>query len=312
MKPITIRVLLATFVAIAASSASALDAIFFSQSNSNPVFESTITYNSLGSRTLYIWATDGTQVTPPVAAPYVPPTWPPSLPPTTAYFSYDLGVAGVLPSTISLTAGSIENPVILDASGNTFQRDTDWDGGLATPGHPTPAATVTRWNAASSFTSSDVSHVSPGAITGLTAVCLPVPTTGTGTPTAVDTNIHTGLSISPDNLYSGPQPGYSATAHAFLLGEVTFTLNSPGEAVLNVYPSTLNTSASSAIGYSYATGSSPNFATAYVDLSANYSQITGGTYATVAIDVVPEPATWSLLAVGAGTLVSFGRRRLVR
>ena len=307
MKPITTRILLATFVAIAASSASAIDSIFFSQSNTSPVAESTVTYTSLGSQTLYIWATDGTQVTPATASLAI--GWPPSLPPTTAYFSYDLGVAGALTSAISLTAGSIENPAILDASGNTFQRDTDWDGGLATPGHPTPAATVTRWNSASNFTSADTSHVSASAVTGLNAVCLPVPTSGIGTPTGVDANIHTGLSISPDDLYSGAQPGYNAAGHAFLLGEVTFTINSfnsPGDTVLHILPSTLNTSAASAIGTSNSTGSSPNFATTYTDLSSHFAM------GAATIDVVPEPATWSLFAVGAVALVSFGRRRSLR
>src|SRR5262249_32500505 len=204
----------------------------------------TITYNSLGSKTLYIWARDGTQVSPATAS--TATGWPASLPPTTAYFSYDLGVTGALASAISLTAGSISNFAILDASGNTFTRDTDWDGGLVSPGHPTPAATVMRWNSASNFTSVDVSHVSPSAITGLDATAIPVPTTSTGTPTGVDTHIHVGLSISPDDLYSGAQPGYNSTAHAFLLGQVTFTINSfnlPGTTVLHINPSSLNTTA---------------------------------------------------------------------
>jgi len=293
---------------MAASSALSQDAIFFSQSNTSgsPSDSQTFTYNSLGSHTLYIWATDGTQVSPATAS--TATGWPRSLPPTTAYFSYDLGVTGALASAISLTAGAIDNFPILNGSGVTFTRDTDWDGGQPSP---TPPATVMRWNSASNFTLADVSHVSPGAITGLNAVVLPVPTTSTGTPTGVDTNIHTGLSVTPDTLYSGPQPGYSAATHAFLLGEVTFTINSvnsPGDTVLHVNPSTTNPPASigSAIGTSNATGSSPNFVATYNNLSPNFN------LGAATINVVPEPASWSLLAVGAVALLSFGRRRALR
>src|SRR5262249_34347322 len=231
---------------------------------------STITITSLGSHTLYIWVTDGTQVSPPVTSPPISPSWPAQFPPSSAYLSYDLGVTGPLASAISLTAASMANPVILDQNGQPLQRDTDWNGA-------TPPATVTRWGAASHFTS-DPSHVSPSSITGLDAITLPMPTTSTGTPTGVDTHIHTGLSISPNDLYSGAQPGYNAAAHAFLLGDVTFTVNSfnsPGDTVLHILPSSLNTTTASAIGYSNSTGGpAPFFTAAYVDLSSNFNLAT--------------------------------------
>src|SRR5262249_23669282 len=74
MKSFTIRVFFTTCITmVAVASASALDPIWFSQSNVNPGAAppggvSTITYNSLGSQTLYIWATDGTQVSPATCA----------------------------------------------------------------------------------------------------------------------------------------------------------------------------------------------------------------------------------------------------
>src|SRR6478736_2389501 len=154
MRSVTIRILFIACAAMAASSALSQDAIFFSQSNTSgsPSDSQTFTYNSLGSHTLYIWATDGTQVSPATAS--TATGWPPSLPPTTAYFSYDLGVTGALASAISLTAGAIDNFPILNGSGVTFTRDTDWDGGQPSP---TPPATVMRWNSASNFTLADVS-----------------------------------------------------------------------------------------------------------------------------------------------------------
>ena len=109
MRSFTIRAFLAILMATAALSASANDTLFISTSNIDPGpapagDSSTITINSLGSHTVYIWATDGTEVTPPVTSPPIPASWPAQLPPTTAFFAYDLGVTGPLASAISLTA----------------------------------------------------------------------------------------------------------------------------------------------------------------------------------------------------------------
>jgi hypothetical protein len=223
---------------------------------------------------LYIWATGinvADNVTPATAS--TATGWPASLPPTTAYFSYDLGSAGTSASAISLTGASINNPNILNASSATFTRDTDWDGGQASP---TPAVTVTRWNSASSFTTLDTSHVTAGAITGLNAVTLPVPTSQTGTPTGVDTSVHTGLASSAfDGEPQANQPGYDATHNTFLVGTVTFNTaaaNTAGSTTLKINPSTLNSSIGSAIGTSNATGGpSPNFVSSVNNLANAYA-----------------------------------------
>jgi hypothetical protein len=375
MRSITIRILLAILMATTALSALADDFLFMSPSNVDPGpvpvgGSSTITISSLGTHTLYIWATDGTQVTPPVTSPPIPATWPASIPPTTAFFSYDLSVTGPVASAISLTAAKIENPVILDQNGNPLQGNTDWNGA-------TPPATVTRWGGASSFIVGINSQATASAITQLNATALPLATPSTGTPTGVDTHIHTGLSISPNDLYSGAQPGYNAAAHAFLVGEVSFTVNSfnsPGDTVLRILPSSLG------LGYTYPAGNPGTYTSVYENLTFNYNAVLNVVYAkgdwnhdgeaNVAdisvmsaamrdlsaydstnslsptqlaligdfdnsgtvdnkdmqgqinlvangggngmLTAVPEPATWSLLAVATAALVSVGRRRLVR
>jgi len=198
--------------------------------------------------------------------------WPASLPPTTAYFTYDLGSAGTSPAAITLTGASINNPNILNASNATFTRDTDWDGGQASP---TPAAAVTRWNSASSFSSLDTSHVTAAAITGLNAVALPTPLSSSGPPTGVDTNVHTGLaSLSFTGEPQSSQPGYDAAHNTFLVGTVTFTVvSNTASTQLKINPSTLNppTSVGSAIGTSNATGSAPNFVPTVNNLANAYA-----------------------------------------
>ena len=285
------------FAATIASSASAQESLFFSQSNTtgNPAGSQTFAYSSLGAQTLYIWATDvsaADNVTPATAS--TATGWPTALPPTTAYFSYDLGSAGTSAAAISLTGGSIANPNIINASSATFLADTDWDGGLSTTGHPTPVATVTRWNSASSFGLADTSHVSASAVTGLNAVTLAVPlstnggstpTDPSGVPTGVNTNVHPGLA---DTAFVGEpqasQPGYDAVNHTFLVGTVTFntvSANTAGSTTLKINPSTLNTSANSAIGTSNSTGASPNFTSTYTNLATNYAM------GTATINVTP-------------------------
>jgi hypothetical protein len=274
MRSFTIRLVLAILIATTALSALADDFLFMSPSDVDPGpvpvgGSSTITITSLGAHTLYIWATDGTQVTPPVTSPPIPASWPASIPPTTAFFSYDLSVTGPVASAISFTAAKIENPVILDQNGNPLQGNTDWNGA-------TPPATVTRWDAASSFIVGVNSQATASAITQLNATTLPLATPSTGTPTGVDTHIHTGLSISPNDLYSGAQPGYNAAAHDFLVGEVSFTVNSfnsPGDTVLRILPSSLG------LGYTYPAGNPGTYTSVYEDLTFNYTATLNVVYA---------------------------------
>src|SRR5436190_4600801 len=146
----TMKVMLAMmFAATITSSASALDTIYFTPSPTDGTL-GTQTFSfgpSLTNQTLYLWSTNGTSVSPDNT---YQPGFPSSLPPTTSYFSYDLGLSAT--SNVNLTAAQVSNFNILSSRGLPLTRDPDWDDALTTPGHPTAAATVTRWNAASSFT----------------------------------------------------------------------------------------------------------------------------------------------------------------
>lgn len=268
------------FAATIASSAAALDTIYFTASPTNGTLGSqTFSFApSLSNQVLYIWSTNGTSVSPATAS--TATAWPTDKPPTTAYFSYDLGLSAT--TNVALSSAAIDNFNILDNTGNPFSRDTDWNGANA-------AATVTRWNSQSSFTVGLNSQATASAITQLNAVSLPVPTTQTGTPSAVDTTIHTGLTgtgLTPNSGFVGAQPGYDAAHNAYLIGEVHFntTATSGTGTTLQVKSSTLNTSASSAIGTSNATGATPNFTATYTDLSTNFSQA-AGVFATATINV---------------------------
>src|SRR5262245_26231940 len=95
-----IRLVLAAMVAVIGSaSAHALDTMWFSQSNVDPGVAppggvSTFTYNSFGPQTLYVWVTDGTEVSPSVVPPAGWVALFPNLQFSSAGFSYNLAVTG--------------------------------------------------------------------------------------------------------------------------------------------------------------------------------------------------------------------------
>ena len=280
------------------SPAPATETVWFSTSNINPGAPpaggvNTITFNNLGPQTLYVWSTDGTPVTPADAYPPQdgsPSPFPVFVPPTSALFSYDLGVTGNSAGAISLTAGSITNPNILNSVGNPFTADTNWDGTVSA------GEIVTRWNGASNFTAAgNPANVSASAITGLNASSLPVAIDSAGVPSGILTNIHTGLSTSPNDSFAGDQPGYNAAAHAFLLGQLTFTtisFNTDGSTVLSLNNSMFGIGT----GSSTYNQSTQQWTSVTADLSPNFN------FGHATIDVVPEPATWLLMALGGAAL----------
>jgi hypothetical protein len=281
------------FAATIASSASALDTLYFttSQTDGTPPASQIFSFNpNSNNQVLYLWASNGTSVTPDQSS--TATGWPVSLPTSTAYFSYDLGLSAT--TNVNLASASINNPNILTGSGagTTFTADTDWDGGLTTPGHPTGPATVTRWNSASTFTVGLNAQATTSAITQLNAVTLPTPLSGNGTssaPTGVNTAVKNGVvgtGSVPNTGYTGPgpQPGYDS-AGRILIGTVTFnTLAAGTGTTLQVKTSTLNTSASSAIGKSNSTGAAAPYTATYTDLSTSYTQASG-VFATATINV---------------------------
>jgi hypothetical protein len=119
------------------------------------------------------------------------------------------------------------------------------------------------------------------------------------------TNIHTGLTTSPNDSFAGVQPGSNPTAHALLLGTVTFLANSfntDGSTVLNINNSMFGIGTGSSHYDPTANNGAGGWTAVNVDLSPNF------TFGHATIDVVPEPATWLLTSLGAVGLC-FRRKR---
>jgi hypothetical protein len=276
--------------------------VWFSTSNTDPGTApaggvNTITFNTLGSQTLFVWVTDGTPVTPSVV---YPAGFPAGIPPTSAFFSYNMDVTGSSAGAISLTAGSISNPNIFNAGGTSFNADVDWSGAVGDAPFSPGTEFVRRWIAASNFTlAANPGNVTASSITGLDASSLPVAIDSAGVANAIMTNIHTGLATPANDSFAGAQPGYNAARHAFLLGQVSFNTNSfntDGSTVLSV------DSGFFGIGTGNSVFNGSTWVGVTTDLSSHF------TMGHANIDIVPEPATWLLLACGSVGLLGFSRR----
>lgn len=106
---------------------------------------------------------------------------------------------------------------------------------------------------------------------------------GAGTPGFNPLN--NGLHLNPGSATNGTlDTGYDSVAHAFLHGQVTFGVTSAGTTQISLQPSSLKIIAGD------------------TDLTSQF------TYGFATINVVPEPATILLLAIGTIGLL-FARRR---
>src|SRR5262245_28302525 len=260
----TLKVTLVMLVvaAFATSTWAAHDIVRFSTSNTDPGVApaggtNMISLPGSGSQTLYLWVTDGIltgpgnpQVTPSTTAPGNWVTDFPGIPNSSAGFSYNLGVTSGL-SNMTLTVALLNHPVIM-TGGGPVTGDTDWDG--------VGGQNVTRWNAASSFLSAP--NVTASSVTGLNGSSIPVHALPSppGGPVA---NIQTGLSTNPAP--GATSFGYNASRNAFLLGSVTFTVNSGGMSTLAVQPGNYG------ILTGNETGTTGSYSLVNTDLSSQYA-----------------------------------------
>jgi hypothetical protein len=225
---------------------------FFSTSNSINglvvVSDPVINLPSAGSGTLYIWVTDDTPVTPPPGGP--------------------LGGFAAIAYRVNKTGGgSIQNLGV-----NNFTLHSTF----AATGTDLGPTSQNRWDNVT------VSGGPDFEANVLAQVSAP----GAGSPGLNPLN--DGFHLNPGSVLNGTRdPGYDGTGHAFLHGQLDYTLTS-GSMTVNLLASPLGIVVGNGI--------------TSTDLSSQF------TYGFATINVVPEPSSFILMAV-AGAIAFAARRR---
>jgi len=228
--------------------------VFFSTSNalngSVVVSNPVINLPAAGSGTLYIWVTDDTPVTPP----------PGSQIGSFAAFAYRVNATG---------AGSIG---AVQVSNFTFHST------LAATGTDLGPTSQNRW---------DNVTVSGGPGDYESNVLAVVSQPGAGTPGLNPLN--DGLHLNSGSILNGTlDPGYDHPAHAFLHGQLNYSLTS-GSMTVNLLESQLRIVVGNA--------------SSSTDLTSQF------TYGFATINVVPEPGSFVLMAMAGAIAFAVKRRR---
>lgn len=260
--------------AISATSqaAKAVDEIWFSTSSTVPGTpgNTTATFNSLGSQTLYVWLTSNVndEISPtPGYTDVVINGVTNHVPHSSATMGLNYGVTSG--SSISLTGAGYINPVLVGSN---------------------PANT--RWDFANNFGPGNM-NVTPTLITQINATSVSIQYNPDGS-VGSQSGIHRGLSSANDGTGGNPtDPNY--VSGAWMLGTVSFDTTALGTSVLAIQKSALGIYAN---GDGTGTASDPGI------LTNKYA------YDQVTINVVPEPASMALLGLGALAMMGVVRRKL--
>jgi len=229
--------------------------LFFSTSNS---ISGTVSVGSpvlnfpspVGTGTLYIWVTDNTPVTPP----------PDNGNASAAALAVQIQSSGPAATMSSAQAYNVTLHSTIASSGTDLGPTTQnrWDVVTVMPAPPNPE----DLNAIVISTTTQAGAGSPGI-----------------------NPLNDGVHLNPGSTTNGTlDPGYNIASHAFLYGEIDFSLLAPGTSTIALQASPLGIIAGNQ------------------DLSSQF------TYGSATINVVPEPASIALLGTGGLLMLARWRR----